>query len=422
MLRLICLTLALTLGWPAAFASAQEAVAPATADLPPLTEAQPGPDFEGTSARPSTGGAQTLEDILRRQQGLKVDDSFRRADTGNPDEAAPTTAPLGTLGGASDPELWRAVRYGSANVTATTDAPGATLLVQDGGIEWLEFREGPLRTWGGYALLAMLGLLVVFYLLRGKIRIEAGPAGVTIERFRPIERFGHWLLAGSFVLLGITGLIVIFGRNGLMDWIGKEGYAAIAQWSKWLHNNVAWAFMLGLVMVFFMWVLRNLPHKRDLVWLIKAGGLLSKHSHPPAGKFNAGQKLIFWAVILLGVSVSASGLALLFPFELPMFAKTFVVLNQIGAPGWVGLDPLPEQLTPHAEMQLAQAWHAIVAFAMMVIIIAHIYIGSVGMEGAFDAMGDGQVDLNWAKEHHSVWVEEMQAKAKQAPEGATPAE
>ncbi|MDJ0629017.1 MAG: formate dehydrogenase subunit gamma [Rhodobacter sp.] len=401
MIRILLLTLALSLGLPAGLTA---------------QETPPDPD------RSATGGAQTLEDILRRQQGLPIDDRFRRDATGDPSVAAPSTDQLGTLGGASDPELWRALRYGTADVTASTSTPGATLLMQDSGAAWLEFREGPLRTWGGYAVLGMLGLLILFRLLRGKIMIEAGPAGTTIERFKPIERFSHWLLAGSFILLAITGLIVIFGRNGLIDWIGKDAYANLAQVSKWVHNNVAWAFMLALILVFVLWVLRNLPHYRDLVWLAKAGGLFSKHSHPPAGKFNAGQKLIFWSVILLGVSVSASGLALLFPFELPMFAKTFVALNQIGAPGWIGMDPLPEQLTPHAEMQLAQAWHGIVAFAMIVIIIAHIYIGSVGMEGAFDAMGDGQVDLNWAKEHHSLWVEEVQADAKAAPKGATPAE
>ncbi len=386
-------------------------------------ESPPAPD------RSATGGAQTLEDILRRQQGLKVDDSALRAATGRPEGAAATTDPLGTLGGASDPDLWRALRYGTADVTASNRSPGATLLVQDAGIGWLQFREGPLRKYGGYALLAMLGLLVLFYLLRGKIRIEAGPAGTTIERFRPVERFGHWLLAGSFVLLGITGLILTFGRGGLMDWIGKEAYYTLAIASKWVHNNVAWAFILGLVMIFVMWVARNLPHYRDLVWIAKAGGLLSKHSHPAAGKFNAGQKIIFWLVILLGASVSASGLALLFPFELPMFAKTFTILNDWGITGLVGLEPLPTELTPHQEMQFSQLWHSIAGFAMMVVIIAHIYIGSVGMEGAFAAMGSGQVDLNWAKEHHSIWVEEVGeveagtgAKAKKPPEGAALAE
>jgi len=368
--------------------------------------------------RSATGGAQTLEDILARQRGEAVDDTFRRENTGNPLENNNLSAPLG---GVSDPEIWRALRYGTADVSSTSQTPGSTLLVQDGGMAWLKWRQGPLLTYGGYALLIMLGLLVLFYLLRGKIMIEAGPSDTRIERFKPVERFGHWLLAGSFILLGLTGLITLFGRKGLIPWMGHDTYATIALAGKWIHNNVAWAFMLGLIMVFVMWVARNIPHRRDLVWIIKAGGLLSKHSHPPAGKFNAGQKLIFWGTIVLGASISVSGLALLFPFEIPMFAKTFGILNSLGAPGWVGMAPLPEVLTPHQEMQFAQGWHAIMAFAMMVMIIAHIYIGSVGMEGAFDAMGDGQVDLNWAKEHHSVWVEEVQSKASRSG-ASTPAE
>ena len=131
-------------------------------------------------------------------------------------------------------------------------------------------------------------------------------------------------------------------------------------------------------------------------------------------------------MILLGGSISLSGLSLLFPFELPLFAKTFTVLNDIGAPGWIGMAPLPTELTPHEEMQFATAWHAIVAFVLMAIIIAHIYIGSVGMEGAYDAMGSGEVDEAWAHQHHSIWLDELKAKdaaeGKSQPTGATPAE
>ncbi len=391
---------------------------------PALAQALPEifPPTAAPSDRSATGGAQTLEDIMARQRGLRVDPGFRATATGNPDAAAPITAPLGTLGGASDPELWRALRYGTADVTSTAQTPGATVLVQDGGMEWLTFRAGPLRTWGGYLLLGTLGLLALFFILRGRIRIEAGKSGITIERFKAVERFGHWLLAGSFILLGITGLISLFGRTGLIPWIGKDDYATLALWSKWVHNNVAWAFILGLVMVFVMWVVHNLPNRHDLNWILKAGGLFSKHSHPPARKFNAGQKLIFWSVILLGGSIAVSGLSLLFPFELPLFAKSFAIINDIGIPGWFGAEPLPTALAPHEEMQLAQLWHAIVSFVLMAIILGHIYIGSIGMEGAFDAMGDGEVDLNWAREHHSLWVDELQAKSGAEPVLRAPAE
>ena len=166
--------------------------------------------------------------------------------------------------------------------------------------------------------------------------------------------------------------------------------------------------MVALVLIFVFWVVHNLPHRTDINWLLKGGGIFGK-GHPPARKFNAGQKLIFWSVILLGGSISLSGLSLLFPFEMNLFAATFEKLNAIGAPGWFGMADLPAALSPQEEMQYAQLWHAIVSLVLIAIILAHIYIGSVGMEGAFDAMGSGEVEEQWAREHHSLWVEEVQS-------------
>ena len=288
---------------------------------------------------------------------------------------------------------------------------------------WYEFRAGPLRTYGGYLLVGTIGLLAIFFLIRGRIRIEHGWSGILVPRFNLVERIAHWILAVSFIVLGVTGLITLFGRFGLIDLIGKEAFATIAVGSKWLAHWIAWPFMAALVVVFLLWALRNIPNRHDLVWLMKGGGIFTK-SHPPAKKFNAGQKIIFWGVMILGVSVSVSGLSLLMPFELPLFAKTFAAINATGAPGWFGYAPLPEQLTPHAEMQLAQLWHAIVAFVMMALIIAHIYIGTVGMEGAFSAMGSGKVDRNWAEEHHNLWLRELEEEGKVPPQAAaaTPAE
>ncbi|WP_108813460.1 formate dehydrogenase subunit gamma [Loktanella sp. Alg231-35] len=376
---------------------------------------------EATLDRSATGGAQTLEDILARQRGEVVEDSFRSNLVGNPDAAADITNQLGTLGGASDPDLWRALRFDSADITASNNGPAATVLMQDGGMRWLSFREGPLITYGGYLMIGTLALLAVFFLIRGRIRIDGEKTGRTIERFKWIERFGHWLLAGSFILLGITGLVSLMGRKFLIPTFGHDAFAFIAVWSKWIHNNVSWAFMLGLIMIFVMWVLHNLPDRTDIKWLMQGGGIFTK-SHPPAKKFNAGQKLIFWSVILLGASISVTGLALLFPFEINMFAATFAKLNSFGISGALGLGELPTVLAPHEEMQLAQLWHAIVSFVLMAIVLAHIYIGSVGMEGAYDAMGSGEVEEQWAREHHSIWVDEVKAKEGVAPEGASPAE
>jgi formate dehydrogenase subunit gamma len=181
--------------------------------------------------------------------------------------------------------------------------------------------------------------------------------------------------------------------------------------------------MLALVTIFFMWVWHNIPNRTDLTWFAQAGGIVGK-KHPPAKKFNAGQKIIFWSCIVLGGSISVSGLSLLFPFELPLFAKTFAAMNDMGLPGLVGMSDLPTVLAPQEEMALAQAWHAIVSFVLMAIIIAHIYIGSIGMQGAFDAMGTGEVDEAWAHQHHSIWLDEVKAKqaSGDASKSATPAE
>lgn len=373
--------------------------------------------------RSATGGAQTLEDILARQAQMKLDDSFRSDNLGDPEAAKPITDQLGTLGGVSDSDLWRGLRYDKADVTTQARGPATDVLMQDSGMTWLQARAGELRFYGGWLLAGMLGLLILFYLLRGRIMIDGEKTGQTIQRFSAIERFAHWMLAGSFIVLALSGLSVLFGRVAIIPLIGHEAYAPIAIAGKWAHNNLAWPFMIALVMVTVFWLIHNIPSRHDLKWIAVGGGLFSKGVHPPAKKFNAGQKLIYWSVVVLGFSISASGLALLFPFELPLFAATFAKLNALGLPQALGFGELPTVLTPHAEMQLAQIWHAIVGFLFMAIILGHIYIGSVGMEGAFDAMGSGQVEEQWAKEHHGLWYEEVTGKkAHDHHHDATPAE
>lgn len=356
--------------------------------------------------RTATGGAQTLEDILRRQEGLPVDDAFRRENIGGD---APGVPQLGTLGGASDPDLWRALRYNEADITVSNRQPGGAVLMQDGGMWWLKFREGPLRTYGGWLLLGTIGALVLFFLLRGRVRIDGEKTGRTVTRFQAVERFAHWLMAGSFILLGLTGLMTLFGRKYFIGSFGAEFNSQLLIASKFIHNNVAWAFMLGLAMVFVMWVWHNLPDRTDITWVAQAGGLFGK-KHPPAKKFNAGQKVVFWSVILLGGSISVSGLSLLFPFQMPLFDATFQQLNDWGVHSWFGMQPFPTGLSPQEEMQFAQLWHAIVAFGLMAVILGHIYIGTLGMEGAYDAMGSGEVDEAWAEQHHSIWLEEVKAR------------
>ncbi|VAW11880.1 Formate dehydrogenase -O, gamma subunit [hydrothermal vent metagenome] len=305
------------------------------------------------------------------------------------------------LGSTSDSELWRNIRSSGVGTVAIRDKMGARL-IQSAGEDWRNWRTGPLITYSAWALLGMVGLLALFFGLRGRIRIDSGVSGQTIRRFNMTERVSHWLVALSFITLGLTGINLLFGRSLFIPLIGKDAFAAMAATGKLLHNTVAFAFMLGLALIFFHWVLHNFPNRHDVVWLLKGGGFFSK-SHPPARKFNAGQKIFFWLVLLSGVVLSLSGWALLFPYTTSFFADSFAFFNT-----WFGTS-LPTELTQIQEQQYASLLHAGVAVFLAVVILAHIYIGSIGMEGAIGAMTTGDVDVNWAKEHHSVWVEEEMA-------------
>jgi len=311
--------------------------------------------------------------------------------------------PGGALGSTSDTEFWRAVRRGLQGQVSIPDKQ-AGVMIQSEGENWRVIRNGPVTVFGGWIILGFIALIALFFALRGRIRIEAGASGRTIERFNNLERFGHWLVAGTFVILALTGLNLLYGRHVLLPVLGPDVFAAITLAGKYAHNYLAFPFMLGLVLIFVLWIRDNIPNKYDLQWLARGGGLFTKGSHPPSKKFNAGQKLIFWAVILGGVSLSLSGLALIFPFTFAWWQPTFSVLNAVGL-------NLPTGLTAMEEMQLSQLWHGVAGLIMIGIIIAHIYIGSLGMEGAFDAMGTGQVDENWAREHHNIWVAEMKGES-----------
>jgi formate dehydrogenase subunit gamma len=320
--------------------------------------------------------------------------------------------PGNTLGGTSDTDFWRAVRQGEAGNVSIPDQKSATLVQSEGEL-WRSLRNGPIALYASWALLAIIVILCLFFAIRGRIKIEHGRSDKTITRFAGVERFGHWMLASSFIILALTGLNVMYGRYVLMPVIGAEAFAWLTMVGKYLHNYLAFAFMAGLAMIFVMWVKHNLPDRTDIKWILQAGGLFSKHLHPPAKKFNAGQKMIFWLTILGGLSVSVSGWSLLFPYTTHFFGGTFELVNSVFGTS------LPTALSVLQEQQLATLWHSIMSVFLVCVIIAHIYIGSIGMEGAFDAMGSGEVDLNWAKEHHSLWVEEVLARQGDAGKSTT---
>ncbi|RXH01221.1 formate dehydrogenase subunit gamma [Bradyrhizobium vignae] len=255
------------------------------------------------------------------------------------------------------------------------------VLEQPQGRQWREFHNVTLRWIGGIAIIGMLAVLVIFYLTRGMVRLESGRSGRTLVRFNIYERFVHWMTATCFIILAISGLNITFGRPLLLPLIGFENFSEWSLWAKYAHNYLSFPFTIGVVLILLMWIGGNIPNKVDVEWLKRGGGIVG-HDHPPAYRFNAGQKAVYWIVVIGGGLVAASGYVLMFPFY------------TTGIEG----------------MQMAQIVHSVVAVLFVAAMIAHIYIGTIGMEGAFEAMGTGEVDVNWAREHHSLWLDEQMAR------------
>jgi formate dehydrogenase subunit gamma len=265
----------------------------------------------------------------------------------------------------------------------------SSVLIQPVGRTWYYIHEVMLRWFGAIVILGILAMLGGAYLIIGRLRISAGRSGQKLRRFTRFERFFHWLTAVSFVVLGLTGLNITFGKILLLPVIGADAFSSLAQAAKYAHDFTSFAFVIGLAAIVARWFKDNIPHKVDIDWLRQGGGFI-KSRHAPAGRFNAGEKAVFWLVLLAGVAVSVSGYLLLFPFY---------ITNILG-------------------MQIAQVVHAIIAVLFVAVILGHIYIGTLGMEGAFEAMATGEVDLNWAKEHHDRWLQEQLAKEQlPAPSG-----
>jgi formate dehydrogenase subunit gamma len=252
----------------------------------------------------------------------------------------------------------------------------ACTIEQPAGRDWRHFHEVTLRWIGAISILGMLALLVIFYLVRGMVRLESGRSGRVLVRFSVFERLVHWMTAACFILLAISGLNITFGRPLLLPLIGPDAFTAWSQWAKYAHNYLSFPFTLGVFTIFLMWIAWNIPNRVDVDWVKRGGGIVGD-DHPPADRFNAGQKMIYWIVVLGGAAVAVSGYILMFPFY----------------------------GTNIAGMQVAQVVHGVAALLFVAVMLAHIYIGTIGMEGAFEGMWDGTVDVNWAKEHHRVWLE-----------------
>jgi formate dehydrogenase subunit gamma len=287
----------------------------------------------------------------------------------------------------------------SPRIEGRIDIPNerARVLMQPAGRQWDHFHEITLHWLGAIVIVGMIAALAAAYLIIGRLRISKGRSGRKVLRFSSFERFSHWLTAASFVVLGLTGLNITFGKIVLLPIIGPKAFSSMSEAAKYVHNYVSAAFVIGLVLIVALWIKDNLPQKVDIDWIKQGGGFI-KSKHASSGRFNAGEKLVFWFALGAGAAVIISGCLLIFPFY----------------------------VTDIAGMQIAQIVHAVVAVLFIAIIIAHIYIGTLGMEGAFEAMATGEVDLNWAKEHHDLWLDEQLAKerptARSGQSTAVPAE
>jgi len=259
--------------------------------------------------------------------------------------------------------------------------PGSRLT--NAGEAWRQVRNNWLIPYGGSLLLIVLGALALFYWRKGTIELHGSETGRKIERFTPFERSAHWANAIAFVALAVSGVVMAFGKFFIQPVIGATLFGWLTYALKNIHNFAGPLFAVSLVIVFVTFLRDNLPRAEDITWLLKGGGLLSAHE-VPSHRFNAGEKLVFWGgVFFLGLIVVASGL----------------VLDKL----------VPGLVYERATMQISHMVHATATVLMMAMFLGHIYMGTIGMRGAYSAMRDGYVDETWAKEHHELWYKDIQA-------------
>ena len=285
--------------------------------------------------------------------------------------------------------LWKEIRSGVPQLTSIR-GPETNVLIQPQGETWRALRNGWVSVWAGWALVAMLAIIAIYFMMRGTLQLHTPKTGRNVRRFTAWERSIHWATAISFSILAISGLIIVFGKNVLLPLIGYTLFSWLAILAKNLHNFVGPLFVVCVILLFFTFVRDNLWRAHDFTWISRFGGLFGDKD-VPSDKFNGGEKLWFWGGLLVcGVIVSASGLIL----DFPNFAQT------------------------RSTMQIANIVHLAVASLFMVVGLGHIYMGTIGMAGAYDAMRTGYVDEAWAKEHHEYWYNDIKAgKIPAAVEG-----
>ena len=299
-------------------------------------------------------------------------------------DVAPTVAPALPAGSTAKPGWNVPPKWSEVEQKAQyASVPGreTNVLIQDAGREWRVLRNGPLTFYGGIALLVVPAILLLFFVTKGQIKLQSPATGRLIERFNSAERVAHWTMALSFLALALTGLSLLFGKYVLLPLLGASAFSGIAVAAKVIHNFVGPLFMFSLVVMIVMFIRDNIWRAYDMAWIGKFGGMLSGE-HVPSGRFNAGEKVWFWiGVVILGIVISVSGAILLFP-------------------NWN---------TSREIMGEANLVHAAIACVFIAMSFAHIYLGTIGMAGAYKAMREGYVDEEWAKEHHEIWYDEVKS-------------
>jgi formate dehydrogenase subunit gamma len=269
--------------------------------------------------------------------------------------------------------------------------------VQSGGETWRTIQTQFLIPYGGLLLSGVVAAFFFLYLWRGSMRLHGPRTGRKVQRFKAWERGIHWTVATLWLTLAITGMLMLFGKHVVIPIFGHAAFSWIASIAKNLHNFVGPLFFVSAILIFLTFVKRNLPESSDLRWLRNfPAAVFAKKGDPPAGFFNAAEKIIFWVGLgVLALVAGASGLILNFPnFD-----------------------------QGRAVMQTAQVVHAVSAVLFIALMLGHIYMGTIGTEGSLEAMRDGTVDEQWAKEHHSLWYEEVvrEQRRGEAPGGSLPA-
>jgi formate dehydrogenase subunit gamma len=289
--------------------------------------------------------------------------------------------------------FWRTVRNWSPQPDTTSAVRGveSTVLIQPfvqypgsrfttAGEAWRQVRNQWIIPYGSALLGIVVLAIALFHWRKGPIGQEAN-SGHAIERFTYFERAAHWANAFAFCVLAISGIVMAFGKFFLLPLVGGAAFGWLSYALKTAHNIVGPLFAVSLLIVFFTFIRSNWPRREDITWLRRAGGLFGG-KEVPSHRFNAGEKVVFWGgVLLLGSIVVGSGL----------------VLDRL----------IPSVALLRSDMQVAHMIHAVAAVLMMALFAGHIYIGTIGMRGAYRAMRDGDVDEGWASEHHALWYEDI---------------